>query len=323
MTHCRLTPMVSAVCLALLISACDESDTTYMVGTLERDRIELKVESNEPVSAIHVNDGDTVEASAPILDQDSARATARLAQQTALHRQAAARLAELVRGPREETIRETRAKLEASQVQRVNALASVERTREVFARGLSSQGRLDRDETNYQTAIAQEKADLEALERLLNGTTVEELEQASATVAAAKARVQLAELDLERTRLLAPQTGVVDKVLYQLGERPAAGTTIAVLLDSSRIFARVYVPEYLRASMTVGRTLNVRIDGIGKNYEGTLRWVSSDASFTPYFALTEHDRSRLSYLAEIDVPDAGELPTGLPLQVDFPAVNDK
>lgn len=323
MKHYQLTLTVSAVFLVLLLSACDKTDTTYMVGTLERDRIELKVESNEPVSAIHVSDGDAVEAGAPVLDQDPARATARLAQQTALHRQAAARLAELVRGPREETIREARARLDASRVQKVNALANVERTREIFAKGLSSQGRLDRDETNYQTAIAQEKADLEALERLLNGTTVEELEQAGAAVGAAEAQVQLAELELERTRLLAPQTGVVDKVLYQLGERPAVGTTIAVLLDSSRIFARVYVPEYLRTGMTVGKTLNVRIDGIGKNFVGTVRWVSSDASFTPYFALTEHDRSRLSYLAEIDVPDAGDLPTGLPLQVDFPAVNFK
>ena len=50
-----------------------------------------------------------------------------------------------------------------------------------------------------------------------------------------------------------------------------------------------------------------------------MRWVSADASFTPYFALTEHDRSRLSYLAEVDVPDAAELPSGVPLEVDFPA----
>ncbi|GAG92015.1 unnamed protein product, partial [marine sediment metagenome] len=40
--------------------------------------------------------------------------------------------------------------------------------------------------------------------------------------------------------------------------------------------------------------------------------------FTPYFALTEHDRSRLSYLAEVDVPDASSLPSGVPLEVDFP-----
>ena len=318
MTFFRIVSGLLLASVLVSLSACQNKETTYMVGTLERDRIDLIVESNEPVLFIHVQDGQAVSAGTVVLEQDPARANAWLARQLALRNQAAARLAELVRGPREETIRESRAKLEASRVQKVNALASVERTREVFARGLSSQGRLDRDETNYETAVAQEEADLEALGRLLNGTTVEELEQASSAVEAADAQLQLAQVDLDRTRVLAPQAGVVDKVLYQLGERPAPGTTIAVLLDSSRIFARVYVPENLRAQITPGKHLVVRIDGIEKGFEGTVRWVSSDASFTPYFALTEHDRSRLSYLAEVDVPDAGNLPTGLPLQVDFP-----
>jgi HlyD family secretion protein len=63
----------------------------------------------------------------------------------------------------------------------------------------------------------------------------------------------------------------------------------------------------------------VRIDGETRSITGTVRWVSADANFTPYFALTEHDRSRVSYLAEIDVPDASSLPSGIPLEVDFPA----
>ena len=70
--------------------------------------------------------------------------------------------------------------------------------------------------------------------------------------------------------------------------------------------------------MRPGDTLTVRIDGAG-TFDGTVRWVSADASFTPYFALTEHDRSRLAYLAEVDVPGAAGLPSGVPLEVDFPA----
>ena len=75
----------------------------------------------------------------------------------------------------------------------------------------------------------------------------------------------------------------------------------------------------LRASVQPGEQLKVRIDGTENPITGTVTWVSTDASFTPYFALTEHDRSRLSYLAEIDLPDAAELPSGVPLEVDFPA----
>jgi len=49
-----------------------------------------------------------------------------------------------------------------------------------------------------------------------------------------------------------------------------------------------------------------------------VRWIANEAAFTPYYALTEHDRSRLSYLAEIDVvEEQGRLPDGVPVEVDF------
>lgn len=316
--HKRTVTAVVMLACALLLAACDRSEKTYMVGTLERNRIELKVESNEPIVAIHVKDGQQVNPGDAVISQDPARAEARLAQLTGQRNQAAARLAELKRGPRPESIREARAQLEAARVNRVNDAANLERTQGVFERGLSSQERLDNARTRFKTSVAQEAAASEALETLLNGTTVEELDQAEAALEAADAQVQAAGIDLERTRIVAPVAGVVDKVLFQLGERPMPGTTIAVLLDSARTFARVYVPEHLRANIKPGASIDVRIDGIDRSFEGRVRWVSADASFTPYFALTEHDRSRLSYLAEIDIPEASDLPSGIPLQADFP-----
>jgi len=304
--------------LILTVSACDRDEKTFMVGTLERDRIDVVVESNEPIVSIHVADGQAVVAGDLILEQDPQRAKARLAQQTGLRKQAAARLAELQRGPREESILEARAKLEASRLLEKNAQAQYQRTREIFEKGLSNQQALEQDETNYRTAVEQVKADSEALRRLLNGTTIEELDQAVAAVEASDALVSQAQLDLDRTRVVAPVSGVVDKVLFRLGERPAPGTTIAIVLDDSRIYARVYVPEHLRARVTPGTRLNVRVDGEAEAFSGEVRWVSADATFTPYFALTEHDRSRLSFLAEIDLSDAGNLPVGVPLQADFP-----
>jgi HlyD family secretion protein len=301
-----------------VVAGCDSRTAEFMVGTLERDRIELKVEIAEPIVAIHVADGARIEAGAAVLDQDPDRANARLAQQQAERDQAAARLAELRRGPREETIREARARLEAARAERVNAASSLGRTRDLFEQGLASEGSLEADDTRFRTARAAEEVAREALERLLNGTTLEELQQAEATLQAAEARVRAARIDLERTRITAPVAGIIDKVLYRLGERPPPGTTVAVLLDEARVFARIYVPEHLRARVRPGDTLNVRIDGAG-SHTGTVRWVSADASFTPYFALTEHDRSRLAYLAEVDVPDAAGLPSGVPLEVDFPA----
>lgn len=303
--------------LLLMLSACDQSEDTYMVGTLERDRVEVTVESNEPIIAIHVQDGQVLETGDLILEQDPARLERILAQQVALRDQSAARLAELERGPRTETIREARAQLESARSSARNAATNLVRARDMFERDLSDQSTLDFAITRSETTKSAEQAATESLNRLLNGTTVEELDQAIAALAAAEAGIERIQLDIERLRIYAPVNGMLDKRLYQLGERPHIGATIGVILDGSRTFARIYVPEAFRASVQPGKKMQVRIDGIERAVTGTVRWVSADATFTPYFALTEHDRSRLSFLAEVDVPDASDLPSGVPLEVDF------
>lgn len=309
---------VAALLLAPLLAACQAEAPDRIVGTLERDRVALTVESNEPILRIAVEDGQPIAVGDLILEQDPARHRARLSQREAQRDQAAARLAELQRGPRPELIEEARARLSGSQATRINARKNHERARALFERDLGQQADVDRTRAIWREAEAREQADRESLARLTNGTTAEELQQAEATLAAAEAAVRQAALDLSRLRVTAPVAGVLDKVWYQLGERPAPGASVAVILDSARTFARVYVPEYLKASLQPGDALDVAVDGSARVYRGTVRWVSSDASFTPYFALTEHDRSRLSYLAEIDVPDAADLPAGVPLEVRLP-----
>ena len=307
--------------LAGLLTACNNSEQTYMVGTLERDRVEIRVESNEPIIAIHVQDGQMLKTGDLVLEQDPTRLEKALAQQLALRDQAAARLAELERGPRPEAIREARARLESAQASAQNAADSLVRAKEIYARDLSDQSTLDLATTRRKTTLAAEQAANESLATLLNGTTVEELQQAAAALKAADAAVDRVQLDLDRLRLFAPVDGMLDKRLYQMGERPQVGATVAVILDTARSYARIYVPEPLRVSVQPGKQLDVRIDGHDQTLKGTVRWVSADASFTPYFALTEHDRSRLSYLAEVDVPGAASIPSGVPLEVDFPVTD--
>ena len=301
-----------------LLTACAEETPDRMVGTLERDRVELTVESNEPIQAIEIEYGQTVSAGDVILRQAPERLQGLLDQALAQRDQAAGRLAELRRGPRQEDIEQARAELAASEANTRNARANLDREQEVFDRGLGQEQELDRRQTLYDDTAARERASRQALERLLNGTTSEELMQAEAALEAAESAVALAELDLERAVMTAPVDGVLDRVWFQLGERPTPGATVAVILDAHRTYARIYVPAELRAGIGPGDTVRVAVDGLNETLTGTVRWVSSDASFTPYFALTEYDRSRLAYLAEVDLKDAAELPSGVPLEAWLP-----
>ena len=54
---------------------------------------------------------------------------------------------------------------------------------------------------------------------------------------------------------------------------------------------------------------------IDQTLTGQLRWIANDPAFTPYYALNASDRARLVYLAEFDIEDGEQLPTGVPAQV--------
>lgn len=309
---------VALACAGLVLTACDSSPDARIVGTLERDRIELTVESNEPIIEVLVTDGARVEQGQLLFQQDTTRPLARLERSRAERDQAAARLAELIRGPRSEDIAQARSEVRAAEALKRNAQANLEREQSLFDRGLGEAQTRDLRQANFDDSQARLDASRQALERLINGTTAEELDQAEAALRSLQAATRLAELDLERLSIRAPINGLVDRVSFEIGERPMPGTTIAVMLNPLNPFARVYVPQALRADITRGRQLAVNIDGVDTALQGTVRWVSADASFTPYFALTEHDRSRLAYLAEIELPGATELPSGLPLEVSLP-----
>jgi HlyD family secretion protein len=94
---------------------------------------------------------------------------------------------------------------------------------------------------------------------------------------------------------------------------------VVVMLADGTPYARVYVPENRRAQFVPNTRVAVHVDGVNTSLSGTVRFVSAEAAFTPYYALTQEDRAQLSYLAEIDVTDSAalQLPSGIPVQVDL------
>ena len=91
-----------------------------------------------------------------------------------------------------------------------------------------------------------------------------------------------------------------------------------ILLPGEQPHARVYIPEEQRIRLRVGAAVKVSIDGIDATLDGRVRWVASEAMFTPYFALTERDRGHLTYAAKIDIETDGDrLPEGVPVSVEL------
>lgn len=303
---------------ALLLSACEQRTDFPVVGTLERDRIELSAEQAEPVSEIHVREGQVVEAGTVLLSQDARRADAELLRLEAAADRAQRRLDELLRGPRQEAIDEARARLVAAEAAFGNARDELRRIEPLQQRNLASQSQLDAARHARDQAQGEVDAARAALAALVEGTTVEELEQARATVREAEAIVSAQQLTRERLTIVAPRDAVVEALPFELGETPRPGQPLVLLRATDRPpYARVYIPADLYRQFQPGKQVKIQVDGLG-SYSGEVRYMSSEAAFTPYFALTEHDAGRLSYLAEIDLVNAEGLPNGIPVRLVDP-----
>ena len=318
-----LRAVAPALVVAGLTLGCDrDADPLPVVGTLERDRIELVAEADEPIVAVAVTEGDRVAAGQLLVTIDAARLDAQLAQARAAHARAEQRFAELVRGPRRERILEGRARAEGARENLATQQREHERIAALLEQRLVSPSQLDQAHARRELAAAELKAADAELMELLEGTTTEELAQAEAAVREAAAAVRVLEIGAERLEVRAPRSGSVETLPYELGERPPRGATVAVLLADDAPYARAYVPAALRSRVTQGLEAAVHIDGIDRAFVGRVRYVAAEAAFTPYFALTQRDRGRLSYLAEITLtePEAAQLPTGVPVEVDFPTL---
>jgi len=302
--------------LALALAACDDGSDA-LLGTLERDRVELVAEAQETILEVAIREGEAVKSGQLLLRLDPASAAARLEQARGNALAAERRHAELIAGARREQVAEARAVVAGAAARAVTESREFDRVEKLVADRLLPDSTLDRQRALRDGAAADERAARDRLAELVNGTRVEVVEQAAAALAAAEAQVAELELSVERHTVRAPRDGVVDALPYELGERPPRGAPVVVLLAAGAPFARVFIPESRRAAVGAGTPATVRIDGADRDWNAELRFVSSEAAFTPYYALNARDRGRLAFLAEVVLTedDAQRLPTGLPVEV--------
>jgi HlyD family secretion protein len=232
------------------------------------------------------------------------------------------RLEELKHGPRREEIAQVQAQVAAAVAQRSQAEKDYSRAAQLQQSGLIAQAQVDQQLQVRDSSAAVARSAQSALDLLHAGTRGEQLAQAAAALRSATDLLQQQDVLLGRLSVRAPVDGVIEALPYRLGERPPLGAPVVVMLASGMPYARVHIPEPQRAALRAGDRLQVHVDGIATPFAGQLRYVAGEASFTPYYSLTQRDRSRLAYLAEIDLPEAAarDLPVGVPVEVPLPAV---
>ncbi|MCC4222544.1 HlyD family efflux transporter periplasmic adaptor subunit [Vibrio campbellii] len=301
-----------------LLTACSKDDGQQALGTLERDRVTFTATSSEIIRALPIKEGSQVTEGEVLVQLDTKNQEAVLAHAVAEQAKADAYLLKLTNGERPEDIAAAQASVARAEAQLVEAQKNYQRKAELVRKKLISQSEKDTALAARDSARAELESSQEEFSKLTAGSRPEDIEQAKAALMAAKADVALQEQKLAELTITATRDGLLDNLPFNLGERVPVNGVVAVIQASRVPYARVYVPANYRVDFVPGKTVSVHVDGVEQPYSGTVRWVATEPSFTPYFALTEEERSRLMYLAEVDLQDSAQsLPSGITAQVDL------
>ena len=197
---------------------------------------------------------------------------------------------------KEADLARAKAELQASQADDERAAIDLKRRRALASSGSVSADELTRAENAWRAAqasllaahanVALARANVESAigtRRINEALTAKTHVQEHPEVQLARARKEQAQLNLERTVIRAPISGVVAKRQVQLGQRIQAGTTLLSIVPTESMYVNANFKEVQLKNVRVGQPVEVISDWYGNTvkYRGTVTGFSggSGASF--------------------------------------------
>ncbi len=120
-------------------------------------------------------------------------------------------------------------------------------------------------------------------------------------------------------KVRSPLDGVVLERLVEADEFVAPGSTVLVVAALDALTLKIYVPEDRYGQIALGQTYAVTVDSFpGETFQGTVKFISDRAEFTPRNVQTTDSRKTTVYAVRLDLAAAGgKLKPGMPADVHF------
>src|SRR5690554_731063 len=237
----------------------------------------LSFELGGRVVEVRVDLGDQVNKGDLLLRLDETNIQNQIKQaQTALA-VAEANLASLKAGSRPENIQISQAQLKQAEANLELQTKNMERMKKLYEQELIAKQQYDSAVAAYNSALAQARVAKESLSLAEQGASKEALEVAEAQVKQAAVGLEIAESQLDKTRLTAPFSGSVMMVGISAGEMASPGLPVVGLADLRQVKAVGYVGQSLINNLAVGDpvSVSVRTNGEKAEINGKIAVLSS------------------------------------------------
>lgn len=307
-----------ALAAALVLSGCGDPPPARWQGYVEGEFVHLASPFAGRLERLNVERGQQVAAGAPLFALETDEESTARAQAVAQLDAAQAELADLQTGRRPPEIDAVRAQLAQAEAAAQRSAAALARDEAQLRIGAIPQAQLEQSRATAQADAARVRelrSDL-AVARLPGREARRGAQQAQ--VEAARAALAQADWRLSRKAIAAPAGSLVYDTLYRQGEWVPAGSAVVRLLPPGNVKVRFFVPEAAVGTLRPGQAVRLHCDGCGAAIAATIRYVSSQAEYTPPVIYSNETRRKLVFLAEArPAPaDAPRLHPGQPVEVE-------
>lgn len=208
----------------------------------------------------------------------------------------------------EANLAHARAQLASAHSSAEQAARDAERFRKLAETGTVDRHRYEQMALASEVAANQARSAQEAVrvaERQLAQTRLggerlrakaDEVEALAAQFNQARAGLSEAESLLADLAITAPASGIVTQRLVNAGEVVAAGSPLFDTVDLDRLYLKVYVPEKDIGKVRLGLPARIYTDAFpDQPFSATVRYIASQAQFTPKEVQTPDERVKLVY----------------------------
>jgi HlyD family secretion protein len=288
-----------------------------LYGNVDIREVQPAFNDNGRVTAMLVQEGDTVRKGDLIATMDDIPYAADLAQARAQAASLAETLARLKAGSRPEEIEQARANMEALAATLVNTKLNYDRMVALVSTRAISKQQHDEARAVHESTAQQYEAARQTYILAVKGPRKEDIAAAEANLRAAEAAVAAAEKRFAETKLYAPEDGVVENRILEPGDMAAPSTPVYTIALNQPLWVRAYIAETDLGKIRYGMRAEITTDSFpGQIYQGWIGYISPAAEFTPKTVETAVLRTALVYQVRVYVCNSrNQLRLGMPATV--------
>ena len=267
-------------------------------GTVEARDVEVGSLTGGRVVRVVGAEGARVKKGDPIVVLETDLIDLQMRQQEARVAQARANLTKALRGPRSEDVARARAEARNAETER-------RRQKALLDQGVIGQQQYDAAETSARTSS-------ETLREKERGNLPEEIEGSRAALKQEEEQLAYLRRQKAESVVVSSADGVIESIDLRPGDLVTPNQPVARILEPSRIWVRVWVPEPQLGRVHLGQRAFVRVDTFkNREFPGKVVEIRTQAEYTPRNVQTLNQRMDTVFGVKVAIDPFPELKPGM------------